>query len=197
MGARGPSREGYLKMRGPNLRLENTSLHRENFVRIDKLHATSAKHDSDRTIFLRREVDRSLDRRILDAISANLVVQPDFREDLRILRGTFCVGLDFEGRERDALLPKDQDDVRGGTRHRRKEGSLHGTRTFSGLSVTCVEENLRGLVGPRPEAHCVDVNQMGFHIVHRSSEVGALEELCCEPAKLLFGRPIGWPCDRM
>src|SRR5438128_6981211 len=85
IGARGPSREGYLKMRGPNLRLENTSLHREDFVRVDKLHATSTKHDSDRAIFLRREVDRPPDRRIRNTLSADLVVKTDLREDLRIL----------------------------------------------------------------------------------------------------------------
>src|SRR5438105_4761311 len=84
IGARGPSREGYLKMRGPNLRLENTSLHREDFVRVDKLHAL------------------------------------------------------------------------------------------------------------RSESQRVDVDQMGLHRCHRSSQVGALDELRSEPAKLLFGRPIGW-----
>src|SRR5712691_6907045 len=125
MGARGPSREGYLKMRGPNLRLENTSLHRENFVRVDKLHATSAKHDSHGAIFLRREVNRSLDRRILNALTTDLVVQPDLCEDLWILCRSFRVGFDFEGGEGDALLPKNQHDVRRGTGHRGEEGSLH------------------------------------------------------------------------
>jgi len=40
------------------------------------------------------------------------------------------------------------------------------------------------------------VDQMGFHRFRRPSQVGALDELRSEPAKLLFGRPIGWPCDR-
>src|SRR5438309_7485538 len=121
IGARGPSREGYLKMRGQNLRLENTSLQRENFVRVDKFHAASTEHDSDRAIFLRGEVDRPLDRRIRNSLSADLVVKSDLREDLRILPRSFRVVLDFERREGDALLPKDQDDVGGRTGHRREE----------------------------------------------------------------------------
>src|SRR6266480_7686519 len=133
IGARGPSREGYLKMRGKNLRLENTSLQRENFVRVDKLHATSTEHDSDRAIFLRREVDRPLDRRIRNTLSADLVVKTDLREDLRILLRSFRIGLDFERREGDALLPKDQDDVGGRTGHRGEERPLDRARTLTGL----------------------------------------------------------------
>src|SRR6267378_6252060 len=163
MGARGPSREGYLKMRGQNLRLENTSLHRENFVRIDKLHATSAEHDSDRTIFLRREVDRSLDGRIRDAFSADLVVQPDFRESLGILRRSFRVGLDFERCEGNALLPKDQYDVRRGTGHHAKQSSLYRARALPNLSVARIEQNLRGRLGLGSESQFLDVDQMGLH----------------------------------
>src|SRR5437879_12103288 len=95
IGARGPSREGYLKMRGPNLRLENTSLHREDFVRVDKLHATSAEHDSDRAIFLRREVNRPLDRRVRNSLSADLVVNSDLREHLRTVLRSFGGAVDF------------------------------------------------------------------------------------------------------
>src|SRR5438034_5361329 len=196
IGARGPSREGYLKMRGPNLRLENTSLHREDFVRVDKLHATSTKHDSDRAIFLRGEVDRPLDGRIRNSLSADPVVKSDLREDLRILLRSFRVGLDFERREGDTLLPKDQDDVRGRTGHRREEGSLYRARTLTGLQIARIEEDLGGLLGLRSESQRIDVDQMGLHLCHRSSQVGTLDELRSEPAKLLFGRPIGWPCDR-
>src|SRR2546423_9292733 len=196
IGARGPSREGYLKMRGQNLRLENTSLHREDFVRVDKFHATSAEHDSDRAIFLRREVDRPLDGRIRNSISADFVVKPDLPEDLRILRRSFRIGLDFERREGDALLPKDQDDVRGRTGHRGEEGSLYRARTLTGLLIARIEEDLRGLLGLRSESQRVDVDQTGLHLCRRPSQVGALDELRFEPAKLLFGRPIGWPCDR-
>src|SRR5438552_19104199 len=96
IGARGPSREGYLKMRGPNLRLENTSLHREDFVRVDKFHATSAEHDSDRAIFLRREVDRSLNRRDGDSLSAGRVLETDLREDIHILRVSLRVELIYD-----------------------------------------------------------------------------------------------------
>src|SRR5438552_15147462 len=95
IGARGPSREGYLKMRGPNLRLENTSLHREGFVRVDKIHATSTKHDSDRAIFLRREVDRPIDRRIRNTLSADLVVKRDSSEVLGILICSILIVLGF------------------------------------------------------------------------------------------------------
>src|SRR5437879_4528122 len=192
IGARGPSREGYLKMRGPNLRLENTSLHREDFVRVDKFHATSAEHDSDRAIFLRREVDRPLDRRVRDSLSADPVVKSDLREDLRILLRSFRIGLDFERREGDALLPKDQDDVGGRAGHRREEGSLYRARTLTSLQIACIEQDLGGLLGLRSESQRVDVDQMGLHRCHRSSQVGALDELRSEPAKLLFGRPIGW-----
>src|SRR2546427_11715520 len=116
---RGPSRTGYLNIPGTSPCPENTSLHRENFVRIDKLHASATQHDSDRAIFLRRMVNRSLYRRIRDISSADLVMQPNLREDSRILRCPFCVGLDFERREGDALLLQDQDDVRSGTGHHR------------------------------------------------------------------------------
>src|SRR5436190_19533491 len=128
IGARGPSREGYLKMRGPNLRLENTSLHREDFVRVDKFHATSAEHDSDRAILLRREVDRPLDRRVRDSLSADPVVKSELREDLRILPASLRVGLHLERREGDALLPTAQAAVRGGTGPRREAGSLYRAR---------------------------------------------------------------------
>src|SRR5207247_9681022 len=111
IGARGPSLEGYLKMRGPNLRLENTSLHREDFVRVDKFHATSAEHDSDRAVFLRREDDRPLDRRVRDSLSADPVVKSDLREDLRILRRSIRPAHDFGRRAEDALLAADQVDV--------------------------------------------------------------------------------------
>src|SRR5712692_9025905 len=143
---RGPSRTGYLNIPGTNACLENTSLHRENFVRVDKLHARAAQHDSDRTIFLRRKVNRSLYRRIRDVFSANLVMQPNLREDPRILRRSFCVGLDFERREGDALLLQDQDDVRGGTGHHREERSLDRARTLPSLSLARIEEDLRGLL---------------------------------------------------
>src|SRR2546430_5815581 len=196
IGARGPSREGYLKMRGQNLRLENTSLQRENFVRVDKLHAASTEHDSDRAIFLRREVDRSFNRRIRNSLSADLVVKSDLREDLRILRRSFHVGLDFERREGDALLPKDQDDVRGRTGHRGEERPLDRARTLTGLQIARIEEDLRGLFGLRSESQRVDVEQTGLHLCRRPAQVGAVNELRSEPAKLLFGRPIGWPCDR-
>src|SRR5437870_13410700 len=101
---RGPPRTRYLNIPGMSACPENTSLHRENFVRVDKLYAGAAQHDSDRTILLRRKVNRSLYRRVRNAVSADLVMQVDFREDSWILRRSFRVGLDFERREEDALL---------------------------------------------------------------------------------------------
>src|SRR5205807_8900501 len=103
IGARGPSREGYLKMRGPSLRLENTSLHRENFVRIDKLHAPAPEHDSHRAIFLRGKVDRPCHRRFLDPVPADLLMQANRREDFRLLGRSFRVRGDVKSRDGDAL----------------------------------------------------------------------------------------------
>src|SRR2546427_5574344 len=84
---RGPSRTGYLNIPGTSACLENTSLHRENFVRIDKLHARAAQHDSDGAILLGRQVDRALDGGFLDIVSAHPIVKTDFREDLRDVFG--------------------------------------------------------------------------------------------------------------
>jgi len=68
---------------------------------------------------------------------------------------------------------------------------LHRARTLTGLLIARIEEDLRRLLGLRSESHRVDVDQMGLHFCRRSSQVGALDELRSEPAKLLFGRPIG------
>src|SRR2546422_10795018 len=96
---RGPSRTGYLNIPGTSPCPENTSLHRENFVRIDKLHPSATQHDSDRAIFLRRKVNRSLYRRIREISSADLVMQPNPREDSRILCCPFRVDVLMQLRE--------------------------------------------------------------------------------------------------
>src|SRR5437870_11195006 len=131
IGARGPSREGYLKMRGPSLRLENTSLHRENFSRIYKLHAPAPEHDSHRAIFLRGNVDRPFHRRFLDPVPADLVMQANLREDLRVLGRPFRVRRDLKRREGYALFLKDQDDIRRGTCHHGQERDRKSTRLNS------------------------------------------------------------------
>jgi len=85
-------------------------------------------------------------------------MQPNLREDPGVLRRSFCVGLDFERREGDALLLQDQDDVCGGTGHHGEEGSLYRARTLPVLSVARIEEDLRGLLRPRSESQRVDVD---------------------------------------
>src|SRR5947207_11254529 len=98
-------------MRGPNPRTENTSLHRENFVRVDKLHSPAAQHDSHGAILFAREVDGPLDGRVHDPLPADPVVHADLCEDLRVLLRPLRVRLDFERREIDPLLLKNQDDI--------------------------------------------------------------------------------------
>ena len=87
-------------MRGTSLRLENTLLHREDFVRVDKLHAPSAEHDAHGAVFLRGEVDCVLDRRVLDAVPADPVVQSDLPEDLWMFSRPLRLRVDLERSER-------------------------------------------------------------------------------------------------
>src|SRR6058998_3268473 len=123
---RGPSRTGYLNIPGTSACPENTSLHRENFVRVEKLHAGAAQHDSDGAILLGRQVDRPLDRGFLDVIPAHSVVEMNLREHPGDLLGPFGFRFDFQCAERNALLSQDRDDVGCGTCHRRQEGGCTG-----------------------------------------------------------------------
>src|SRR5881275_955437 len=92
---RGPSRTGYLNIPGTSACPENTSLHRENFVRVHKLNAGAAQHDSDGAILLGRQVDRPLDRGFLDVIPAHSVVEMNLREHPGDLLGPFGFRFDF------------------------------------------------------------------------------------------------------
>src|SRR5436309_15853077 len=98
-------------MRGPNPRTENTSLHRENFVRVDKLHSPAAQHDSHGAILFAREVDGPLDGRVLDPFPAAPVVHAHLGEELRVLLRPLRDRLDFETREIDALSLTNQDET--------------------------------------------------------------------------------------
>src|SRR5438309_2662609 len=183
---RGPSRTGYLNIPGTSACLENTSLHRENFVRIDTLHARAAQHDSDGAILLGRQVDRALDSGFLDIVSAHPIVKTDFREDLRDVFGPFGFGFDLQRTERHPLLSQDRHDIRCGARHHGEESGLHGARAASGFRLAAVEEELVPFIRLRPKAHLLDVDQVGLQEVRRLSQVAALDELRSEPAKLVI-----------
>src|SRR3972149_5708018 len=195
IGARGPCQGHYLNMRGTSLRLENTSLHREDFVRVAKRDAPAAEHDAHGTVPLGREVDRTLYGGLLDSLAPDPVVEPDFREHLRMFGRAFRFRIDLERREGDAFLSQDIDDVRGGARHRGEEHPLHGAGTPAGFRIARVEEDLLGSIGLRSKAHRVDVDQLGLHDVRRQPPPAAVDELYPEAAQLLFDPSIGWPCD--
>src|SRR2546426_3189614 len=186
---RGPSRTGYLNIPGTSACPENTSLHRENFVRIDKLHARAAQHDSDGAILLGRQVDGSLDGGFLDVIPAHSVVEMNLREHPRDVLSPFGFRFDFQRAERDALFSQDRHDVGGGTCHRRQEGGLHGARAASGFRLAAVEEDLVAVICLRPKAHPLDVDQMGLHDLRRRSQVAAIDELRRSPQSCYSTRP--------
>src|SRR5436309_5158939 len=192
---RGPSRTGYLNIPGTSACPENTSLHRENFVRIDKLHAGAAQHDSDGAILLGRQVDRPLDRGFLDMIPAHSVVEMNLREHPGDVLGPFGFRFDFQCAERNALLSQDRNDVGCGTCHRREEGGLHGTRAASGFRFAAIEEDLMPVLRLRPKVHSLDVDQVGLHGFAGGGRSPRIDELLPEPANLLFDPPIGCPCD--
>src|SRR3989442_7290122 len=191
---RGPSRTGYLNIPGTSPCRENTSLHRENFVRVDKLYATTAKHDSDGAVLLRRQVNRSLDGGFLDVVPTDPVVEMNLREHTGDVLGPFGFRFDVQSAERHTLFSQDRHDIGGGTCHRREEGGLHGARAVSVFRLAAIEEDLVPFIRLRPKAHPLDVDQVGLHDSADGARSARIDELLPEPANLLFDPPIGCPC---
>src|SRR5437868_3058639 len=80
-----------------------------------------AKHDRGRAVFLGRQRDGTLDRLRLETTAAELEVELDFGEHLRIGRRTLGVELDLAGGNGFASFLEDMDDIEGGAAAKAQE----------------------------------------------------------------------------